>query len=686
MRRARMRTANKTKNFVPVILILAVSLAAEMIFSNFVYFAFVAGKNDVCDYRPVDSLAFNLTEENKGFDFQCNTLKLNSLSFTVKTANENALDELITANFYVFDENSTKSASIARSERIAVGSAARRVTVYLSSLGSASGIIIDFPELVGEITVSDIVINQTYEFSFDIVRFAAVFVLLAVIYILKSGTGKQLCREITYNQVAVLSCSLSCMAAILFWALCSSCEIGTRIAYPLAIDAEHYQPYIQQFDAFMKGQLHFDVPVGADLIALENPYAPSERDGIYYLFDRAFFEGKYYSYFGIAPILVVYYPFYLLTNALPLDSTVMGVFALITALFLPIAVIEWTKLRKADIRPWFAGVCAVGAYFASMALLIQRGRTPFYYIASAAGMAFVSAFAFWVLKALGSKKLFARIACMALAGGSFALGFLSRINSVLPAALIIVVFVIIYLIESIKAKKIGAFFAEMAALALPVAGAIGFSLYYNYIRFGDVFQFGTDYQLTVANASLYEIGAGGIFPSLFHYFLQPFEVSAQFPFVTFSYLPLSDYGKAVYIDSSFGIFALPFTLSLFFAPVLYKSKKISKNGKAMLTVSILSLVVTAFLDFCLGGVIFRYTADISLPAALISAVILLEAVSIWQKEHSASAAKLAKKCALALVGVTICISLSASLMINGNLTAYSPDFYVAARDFFVFWS
>lgn len=686
MRRARMKTANKTKNFVPVIIILAVAFAAEAIFSNFVYFAFVAGKNDVSDFRPVDSLSFNLTDENKSFDLPCNNFSLNSVSFTVKTAEENALDELATVNFYVFDENSTQSATLARSERIAVGANERRVTVYLNSFGCANGIIVDFNELGSEITVSDIVINQSYKFSFNITRFAAIFVLLAVIYILKSGTGKQLCREITYNQAALLSCAVSCCAAIIFWALGSSCETVSRIPYPLEGGAEYYQPYIQQFDAFMKGQLHLDVEPVAELLALENPYAPSERDGIYYLFDRAFFEGKYYSYFGIAPILAVYFPFYLLTGFLPTDSTVMAIFSLITALFLPLAVIEWAKLRKADIRPWFAGVCAIGAYFASMALLIQRGRMPFYYIASAAGMAFVAAFAFWVLKALGQKKPFARIAFMALAGISFALGFLSRINSVLPASAVIAVFVIIYFIKNIKAKKLGAFFSEMAALALPVAGAIGFTLYYNHIRFGDIFQFGTDYQLTVANASLYEIGLSGIFPAVFHYFLQPFEANAQFPHITFSYLPLADYGKAVYIDSSFGIFALPFMLSLLLSPVLFKSKRVHKNGKILLAASLFSLAATAFLDFCLGGVIFRYTADISLPAALISAVILLESVFLLQEKYPAEIAKSAKKCALAVVGITVCISLAASLMINGNLTEYSPDFYIAARDFFVFWS
>lgn len=686
MRRAAMKAANKIKNFVPVIIMLAVAFAAEAIFSNFVYFAFVAGKNDVSDFRPVDSLSFNLTDENKSFDLTCNNFSLNSVSFTVKASEENALDELTTVKFYVFDENSTQSAAVTRSERIAVGANERRVTVYLNSFGCASGIIVDFPDLDSEIAVSDVVINQSYEFSFNLIRFAAIFVLLAVIYILKSGTGKQLRREITYNQAALLSCAVSCAAAIIFWALGSSGETASRIPYPLEGGAEYYQPYIQQFDAFMKGQLHLDVEPTAELLAIENPYAPSERDGIYYLFDRAFFEGKYYSYFGIAPILVVYFPFYLVTGFLPTDSTVMGIFSLITALFLPLAVIEWTKLRKANIRPWFAGVCAVGAYFASMALLIQRGRTPFYYIAAAAGMAFVAAFAFWVLKALGQKKRLPRTAFMALAGISFALGFLSRINSVLSAAVIIAAFVILYFIKSIKAKNLGAFFSEMAALALPVVGAIGFSLYYNHIRFGDIFQFGTDYQLTVANASLYEIGLSGIFPAIFHYFLQPFEASAQFPYIAFSYLPLADYGKAVYIDSSFGIFALPFMLSLLLNPVLFKSKKVNKNGKILLAVSLFSLAATAFLNFCLGGVIFRYTADISLPAALISAVILLEAVLLLQEKYPAEIAKTAKKCVLAVVGITVCISLSASLMINGNLTEYSPDFYIAARDFFVFWS
>ena len=48
-----------------------------------------------------------------------------------------------------------------------------------------------------------------------------------------------------------------------------------------------YNPYVQQFDAFQKGQLHIDVEPEQELLELANPYDPAQRQGIYYLWDRA---------------------------------------------------------------------------------------------------------------------------------------------------------------------------------------------------------------------------------------------------------------------------------------------------------------------------------------------------------------------------------------------------------------
>ena len=112
-----------------------------------------------------------------------------------------------------------------------------------------------------------------------------------------------------------------------------------NIVYPFAGLLENQNGYEQQFDAFLKGQLHLDFAPDARILALENPYDPTARaeTGAWYPWDRALFEGKYYSYFGIAPLLTVYFPYYALTGALPAPQTVcfllaaVGVLAVATA-------------------------------------------------------------------------------------------------------------------------------------------------------------------------------------------------------------------------------------------------------------------------------------------------------------------------------------------------------------------
>jgi hypothetical protein len=248
------------------------------------------------------------------------------------------------------------------------------------------------------------------------------------------------------------------------------------------------------------------------------------------------------------------------------------------------------------------------------------------------------------------------------------------------------VFIIVYFIHVIKEKKFGAFIRDIIPLGLPVAAALGFSLYYNYIRFGDILQFGTDYQLTLANVSYYDGGLNGIIPSIFHYFIQPFVPSNAFPYITLSYLEFSDYGKELYIDSNFGIFAFPFMLALFFSPVLIKGKKISARGKIMLVSSLAALLITAYLNFSYGGVIFRYTADLTVFAAFVSAAVICEICLIIQKDYDARISRIAKKSVFALTGLTAVVSSFAALMINGNFVAFCPAVHTAIRDFFVFWN
>ena len=88
----------------------------------------------------------------------------------------------------------------------------------------------------------------------------------------------------------------------------------------------------------------------------------------------------------------------------------------------------------------------------------------------------------------------------------------------------------------------------------------------------------------------------------------------------------------------------------------------------------------------MGGVIFRYTADFSLYAAFLTAVIALECGEIVSEKYGQGANKVYSYCVNALGALTVIIAFGSALMTSGNLVDSSPVVSQAVRDFFVFWS
>ena len=70
------------------------------------------------------------------------------------------------------------------------------------------------------------------------------------------------------------------------------------IKYEKGMDVYSRDPYVQMFDALQKGQTALDIEPSESLKALDNPYDYSERDAnsVNFLWDRAYYKGKYYSY------------------------------------------------------------------------------------------------------------------------------------------------------------------------------------------------------------------------------------------------------------------------------------------------------------------------------------------------------------------------------------------------------
>lgn len=668
------------------LIIIAISVIAELFLGNFVYFSCVAGRNGTVDLRP-EVQTHTVTPETNQIYFGNLDLELNSVELTLHNTDGYAFQDSVKVGIYTLGSEESDGLSFVTARQIPFSSADSTETLYCNPNGKTYGILLTFDDFEGEIEVTELTVNPVYTLRFDAMRFGFLLLIGTAIYIYKSRPEKPTLSYKSRHRRSLAAGVGACLGCTLGVVILNSLGEGFGlIEYPLVRGIEAYDPFIQQFDAFMKGQLHLDVIPEEGLLLLDNPYDPSAREGIYYLWDRAFFEGKYYSYFGIAPLLTVYFPFYFISGMLPDAGFVMSVFGIMTAVFFALAVEEYAVLSGKKHFGYLPAFCAVSGFLASFALIILRGQARFYYIASMAGMAFSAAFIYFMLKAVGCKKLSGRIIFFALSGISFGLGFLSRVNSVLPLAAVAGVFVILWAIRRIRKKELPLFIGEAAALGLPVAAALAISMAYNKMRFGSFFDFGTDYQLTVADTSLYSVGTFGIVPSVFHYFLQNFSFKDSFPFMGFDYVAFSDYGRYVYVDSGLGIFAMPFMLTLLACPVFFKKKDIGTNRKILFATALAMLPITAFLDFCLGGVIFRYTADFSLVAAFLAAVTVLEAADTVLGRFGKDGYLLFRKGLFALGGANSAVALGAALMTHANLVSPAPFYFEMLKNAFVFWN
>lgn len=96
--------------------------------------------------------------------------------------------------------------------------------------------------------------------------------------------------------------------------------IGTIANQPSYFFSEHSNQYAYLADALIHGHTSLDLEVPPALAAMENPYDYEARSklmsetGDYAMFDYAFYNGKYYCYFGVAPALLLYAPYQLFTG------------------------------------------------------------------------------------------------------------------------------------------------------------------------------------------------------------------------------------------------------------------------------------------------------------------------------------------------------------------------------------
>ena len=116
---------------------------------------------------------------------------------------------------------------------------------------------------------------------------------------------------------------------------------GFRFATAIANNAWHHYEYM--VDGFLSGHLYLSLPPPKELLALPDPYDPTQNIR-YRLWDVSLYQGKYYLYYGPTPALLLMLPWKVVTGHHLPQRLATGIFAV--AGFAAIALLAGAGVRR----------------------------------------------------------------------------------------------------------------------------------------------------------------------------------------------------------------------------------------------------------------------------------------------------------------------------------------------------
>ena len=245
---------------------------------------------------------------------------------------------------------------------------------------------------------------------------------MKILNIIKKIAGLNYCPKKLYHNIlfvlVVLLLISACFSTMAKETELYEYEVGGRVPADI---------YVRQFDAWKKGQIELDINVDPRLAELENPYDPAERSAakVRFSWDYALFDGKYYCYFGIAPILTVHAPIHAFTGKLPnipLACLILAIAAVITtALAYREIVLRFSK----EPNLWLFLIGLAGVVSAS-GVYLGVLCSDMYYVAVLSAQVFSMSFVALAVRSMREEKLWARMIMLVLAALSLTLTVWSR--------------------------------------------------------------------------------------------------------------------------------------------------------------------------------------------------------------------------------------------------------------------
>ncbi|MDE7333131.1 MAG: hypothetical protein K2O16_13035 [Lachnospiraceae bacterium] len=485
--------------------------------------------------------------------------------------------------------------------------------------GDCTGLKI-LPDLaLGEVISFEVTLNPQIPLFLSWERMAALLLLSGILWALRSASRLHVTAYIGLRSDArsLVLVSFFLIHAILFLFL-------THVnPYFQEATGDNQKQYHALAESFKEGSFSLLEEPSAALQNMENPYDYEYRtlvmsqSGEWYKWDHAYYNGKYYVYFGVVPAALFYFPYYMLTGV-HLHTHELIFF--LSLLFL--AGIMGTVHQIID--RWFPQASLAMWILLMELILLGSGvvymtkRPDLYTVPILSGAAFGM---------LGLWCFF-----LAAKGGEHSLKYLSAgaLCTALTAGCRPQLFVFILFGAALFWKDLasGALVRTkwgkraVAAFLLPMAAVAGMLMYYNYSRFGNVFDFGANYNLTFNDMRNRGWQWDRVPLGIVAYLFQPIKLIAEFPFTQATYFD-SQYMGITIQEATYGGIFMTNLFSLFSILPLLSPRQMKVSGKAPWLFSLAGLLGAGMIivaDTNMSGILQRYFGDFSVFLMLSSAV------------------------------------------------------------------
>ena len=474
-----------------------------------------------------------------------------------------------------------------------------------------------------------------------------------IIYIIANPVGAR--KKFSENRVGCARVAAFITAAAMVFTVCltvTSVMKGWSNTYYSFTSQEGNQISKELVDAFEHHQVNLLEEPSEDLLKLDNPYEYVKRDAEVgsgnFLWDHCFYNGKYYSYYGIGPVLALFLPYHLITGYYFPSGWATLMFSLIGILFLTkiyLAVIE-KKFRDLPTNTVTAGLITLQL---SSGIMFSAARPTFYELAIASGFMCVAIGAYLLMT---SNILWdGKISYVRLGFASFFLGYAVLCRPTLAVYCIAALFFFAgglkKALDGLEKRQKTRTFFKYAAVALVPLGIIALGqMTYNYLRFDNPLDFGIQYSLTINDFTRAEFHWKYVLINMYAYlFNMPHFTPRKFTYLASSverfgingYMFFDEGGKNLI---SVGIIyrALPIFAYLFSGKALKRVEKKKRILPALLIgVTCILMPLVIIFSSWESGYAVRYNADFSWQMVIGALVV---AFTLYKSIKSESTKKL----------------------------------------------